>query len=258
MGITRTGNAEIDQQHEILDSMVAQLAGFCVEGKRDSELTCQKCSLERLRSCTATLDSISDQLGAFLIGHATYEERMMELLPQTPTCQAHVKAHKAAHAGVARQLKKLAMKIATQPPRQASNDMWQVIGDWLGDHTALFDSRMVRLGKSAAPEIDFDGELVNMLDQHVFPNRPMRRKTVPAAPDPTLNKKRIEVRGRFESLSPAQREVFWHVLGGKKNSEIATTLGVSINTVKTHRAAVFQKMDVTSVVELVKMTGVLR
>ena len=35
-------------------------------------------------------------------------------------------------------------------------------------------------------------------------------------------------------------------------------LAISINTFKTHRAAIFQKMDVTSVVELVKKTDLLR
>ena len=48
------------------------------------------------------------------------------------------------------------------------------------------------------------------------------------------------------------------MVAGKKNREIAEEFGFSVNTVKTHRAAIFSKMDVGSVVELVKKTDVLR
>jgi DNA-binding CsgD family transcriptional regulator len=70
--------------------------------------------------------------------------------------------------------------------------------------------------------------------------------------------KKLEVRGRFESLSPAQRRVFWLVFGGKTNREIGNELGISVNTIKTHRAAIFQKMDVKSLLELVKKADLLR
>jgi len=52
--------------------------------------------------------------------------------------------------------------------------------------------------------------------------------------------------------------VFWLVVGGRTNREIAESLRVTVNTVKTHRAAVFQKMDVKSVLELVKKADILR
>ncbi len=64
--------------------------------------------------------------------------------------------------------------------------------------------------------------------------------------------------GRFASLTPAQKAVFWLVVGGTKNREIAEQLGITTNTVKTHRAVVFQKMGVSSVVELIKKTDALR
>lgn len=255
MGLHHTGNAEIDQQHAILESMVAQLEVLCPLSRQQAVADCTACAQPQQRDCRQTLEVLTEQLAAFLIGHATYEERMMELLPATPVCQAHIKAHKAAHEGIARQLKRLGAQIRSDDPRTASQTLWQLLGDWLGDHAALFDNRLVRLGQSTAPEIDFDAELVAMLDQHVFPNRP----TAPAAArPPSAQRERLETRGRFESLTASQRKVFWLVVAGRKNSEIADELGITVNTVKTHRSAIFQKFDVTSVVELIKKTDVLR
>jgi hemerythrin-like metal-binding protein len=253
----QTGHAEIDQQHAILESMVGQLSAFCSEGEQNPEAACDKCGALKRQRCSMSLASITSELTAFLIGHATYEERMMELLPNTPSCQNHIKAHKAAHEGISKQLKKLSGQVINESPREASMLLWRVIRDWLGDHVALFDSRLVGLGKSAAPEIDFDGELVAMLDQHVFTNRPTMAKNS-AGTAMANQRKKLEVRGRFESLSAAQRAVFWLVVSGKKNREIAEVLGVTVNTIKTHRTAIFQKMEVGSVVELVKKTDLLR
>ncbi len=253
----QTGNAEIDQQHAILESMVVQLSLFCSEADRDPDAVCDKCSTIKRQQCTISLGSITGELTAFLTGHSAYEERMMELLPDTPSCQAHIKAHKAAHEGISKQLKRLTIQIPSENPRATSIRMWRIIRDWLGEHVTLFDNRMVGLGKSGAPEIDFDGELVAMLDQHVFPNRPTIAKTS-SGTNLGLQRKKLEVRGRFESLSTAQRSVFWLVVSGKKNREIGEVLGVTVNTIKTHRAAVFHKMEVGSVIELVKKADILR
>lgn len=254
MGINHTGNAEIDQQHAILESMVEQLLQFCPELQSRTNACCANCNQSIPQDCGVTLEDLVNQLAAFLIGHAIYEERMMELLPASPVCQAHIKAHKAAHDGIARQLKQLTTQIRTDDPSRVSKILWQLLGDWLGDHTALFDNRLVRLSKSCTPEIDLDTELVFMLDQHVFPNRPTTRP----AKHPAAQRGRLEIRGRFESLTAAQRKVFWLVVGGRKNTEIAMELAISVNTVKSHRSAIFQKFEVVSVVELIKKTDVLR
>jgi len=253
----QTGHAEIDQQHAILDSMVGQLSAFCSEADIDPDAACDTCSSIKSQRCTTSLASITSELTAFLIGHATYEERMMELLPDIPNCQAHINAHKAAHEGLMKQLKKLSVQVVNESPQAASTLVWRVIGDWLGDHVALFDRRLVGFGKSSTPKIDFDSELVAMLDQHVFPNRPTQAKISPVT-NLALQRKKIEVRGRYESLSTAQRTVFWLVVSGKKNREIAETLGITVNTIKTHRAAIFHKMEVGSVVELVKKFDLFR
>jgi DNA-binding CsgD family transcriptional regulator/hemerythrin len=255
MSLHHTGNAEIDQQHAILENMVQKLGSFCHVATTREAPVCSDCTPATCSKCAETLTSLTGQLSAFLIGHATYEEKMMELLPDTPVCQVHIKAHKAAHEGIARQLKRLATQVQSAPPYLASLSLRQLTGEWLGNHSSLFDNRLVRLGKSAAPEIDFDAELVVMLDQHVFPNRPTTASAINQA---SSQRQRLEIIGRFESLTASQRKVFWLVIGGRKNLEIAAELEISINTVKTHRSAIFQKFEVTSVVELLTKTEILR
>lgn len=251
MAINITGHAEIDQQHELLDSSVERLLSFCSEAKHNTNTTCDGCNSIKREHCRSVLFAITSELTVFLVGHSAYEEKMMELLPNTPICQEHVKAHKAAHGGISKQLKKLSSKITSDSPRNVSTLMWRVVGDWLNDHSKLFDTRLVRLGKFNLNNVDFDGELITMLDQYVFPNRPKRAKSSLKS-DTALQQEKLEVRKRFESLSPAQHDVFWLVVSGKSNREIANALNVSINTIKTHRAAIFQKMDVKSVLELIK------
>lgn len=257
MAIAPTGHAEIDHQHTILDSLVAELQTFCPAAQHTPAPACERCGACQRSQCRGMLSSTVQGLESFLVGHATYEERMMELLPDTPTCQTHIKAHKAAHQGVSRQLKKLATQVDSDNPLHASSAIWRIIGDWMGDHSSLFDHRLVRMAIAACPEINFDNELVDMLDQHVFLNRPTTVKS-PSTSTVSTRKNTTEVRQRFESLTPAQATVFWRVVSGKKNREIADELGISTNTVKTHRAVIFQKMGVSSAVELIKKTDILR
>jgi DNA-binding CsgD family transcriptional regulator len=182
---------------------------------------------------------------------------MMELLPDNPICLDHIKAHKAAHERITKQLKKLSAQIAIENPRVISNLIWGVVSEWLGDHTSSFDYHLIGLSKSGKSEINFDGELVAMLDKHVFPNRPTLAKSSLGS-STELKRKKLLVRGQFESLSAMQREVFWLVISGKKNREIAEILVVTVNTIKTHRAAIFDKMEVGSVIELLKKIDTLR
>ncbi len=51
---------------------------------------------------------------------------------------------------------------------------------------------------------------------------------------------------RFATLSPRQQTVFMLIAEGLTNGEIAARLGLSIDTVKTHRIAALRKMEVAS------------
>ena len=61
-----------------------------------------------------------------------------------------------------------------------------------------------------------------------------------------------ELRRRYESLTPREREVMTHVTAGMLNKQIATKLGLSEITVKVHRARMMHKMNVASLPELVR------
>lgn len=60
-----------------------------------------------------------------------------------------------------------------------------------------------------------------------------------------------ELRKRYESLTPREREVMALVVSGKMNKEIAYQLGTSQVTVKIQRRHVMRKMKADSVAELV-------
>ena len=64
---------------------------------------------------------------------------------------------------------------------------------------------------------------------------------------------RRDVEARLALLSPREREVMRHVIGGRLNKQIAADLGISVKTVKVHRAKVMEKMRVSSVAELVDL-----
>ena len=59
---------------------------------------------------------------------------------------------------------------------------------------------------------------------------------------------------RLATLTQREREVMDLVVLGRKNRQIAETLGISIKTVEAHRAKAMEKMDVSSVAELVQAT----
>jgi FixJ family two-component response regulator len=62
-----------------------------------------------------------------------------------------------------------------------------------------------------------------------------------------------DLRQRYESLTPREREVLQRVVNGLLNKQIAGDLGVSLVTVKLHRGQVMRKMAASSLAELVKM-----
>jgi FixJ family two-component response regulator len=62
-----------------------------------------------------------------------------------------------------------------------------------------------------------------------------------------------ELRRRFASLTPREREVMARVVAGLLNKQIAAELGTSETTVKIHRHQVMGKMGAGSLPELVRM-----
>ncbi len=62
-----------------------------------------------------------------------------------------------------------------------------------------------------------------------------------------------EIEERIARLTPREREVMEHVVRGRLNKQIAFDLGISLKTVKVHRAKVMEKMQARSVAGLVEL-----
>jgi FixJ family two-component response regulator len=67
-----------------------------------------------------------------------------------------------------------------------------------------------------------------------------------------------EIRDRFGSLTPREKEVLELVVSGLLNKQIADQLGMSELTVKTHRAHVMEKTKAESLAHLVRMSEKLK
>jgi PAS domain S-box-containing protein len=58
---------------------------------------------------------------------------------------------------------------------------------------------------------------------------------------------------RIASLTPRQREIVVHLAAGKLNKQIAYELGVSERTVKMHRAAVLQALELRTTADIIRL-----
>ncbi len=66
--------------------------------------------------------------------------------------------------------------------------------------------------------------------------------------------KTAELRARYQTLTPREREVMGFVVHGLLNKQIAGQLGTSEITVKIQRGQVMQKMQAKSVPDLVRIS----
>ena len=65
---------------------------------------------------------------------------------------------------------------------------------------------------------------------------------VPEAPGAEVLEKQEATRLRIAAMPPRQREVLAAMIAGKRNKQIAYELGISLRTVKMHRAAALQAL----------------
>jgi FixJ family two-component response regulator len=66
-----------------------------------------------------------------------------------------------------------------------------------------------------------------------------------------------ELRERFDSLTPREREVLALVVTGRRNKQIAAQVKLSEMTVKVHRSQIMRKMRAKSLVDLVRLADAL-
>jgi FixJ family two-component response regulator len=102
---------------------------------------------------------------------------------------------------------------------------------------------------------------------HEFLTKPVRGQDLldaiqkAIASDRELRKHRqesTEIRARFDSLTPREKEVLDLVVAGLLNKQIADQLRMSELTVKTHRAHVMEKTQAESLAHLVRMSERLK
>jgi FixJ family two-component response regulator len=66
-----------------------------------------------------------------------------------------------------------------------------------------------------------------------------------------------EIRRRYGTLTPREREVFSLVVSGLLNKQVAGELGAAEKTIKIHRGRVMAKMQAPSLADLVRMAGLM-
>jgi FixJ family two-component response regulator len=67
-----------------------------------------------------------------------------------------------------------------------------------------------------------------------------------------------DLRARFETLTPREREVMVRVVAGRLNKQIAFDMGISEVTAKVHRGQVMRKMKASSLPDLARMADKLK
>ena len=87
-----------------------------------------------------------------------------------------------------------------------------------------------------------DQALLDAINQAIERDRVTRRQRA----------KSVELRRRYESLGPREREVFECLVSGMLNKQMADKLGTTERTIKFHRGQIMRKMEAKSVAELVR------
>jgi FixJ family two-component response regulator len=67
----------------------------------------------------------------------------------------------------------------------------------------------------------------------------------------TEEQSKLDIRARFESLTPRERQIMALVTAGLMNKEVAHRIGISEMTVKIHRGHMMRKMGMKSLADLV-------
>jgi FixJ family two-component response regulator len=97
-----------------------------------------------------------------------------------------------------------------------------------------------------------------------FLTKPFRERELLEAIEQALERNRLarieheklaELRERYESLTPRERQVMAHVVSGMLNKQIAAELNTVEKTIKFHRAHIMEKMAAASLAQLVRMAG---
>jgi FixJ family two-component response regulator len=110
-------------------------------------------------------------------------------------------------------------------------------------------SRSVRAMKAGA--VDF---LTKPVDAPVLLEA-VSRALARDAVDRAVRARQKAARGRYERLTPRERQVFAHLISGRLNKQVGSALGISERTTKLHRRQVLEKMEADSIADLVRFAA---
>lgn len=88
-----------------------------------------------------------------------------------------------------------------------------------------------------------DPDVLDAVHQGIARDRARRREEA----------RKAEMHKRFVALRPREREVIEHVARGRLSKQIATDLGLSLNTVKMYRSKAMRRMEVATLAELIRI-----
>jgi FixJ family two-component response regulator len=94
--------------------------------------------------------------------------------------------------------------------------------------------------------------LMKPVDAQVLIDAVSRALTRDSA-DRATRANRRTLKARYGRLTPREREVFAHLIGGQINKQVAADLNITERTIKLHRARIFEKLEVDSMAALVRL-----
>ena len=99
-----------------------------------------------------------------------------------------------------------------------------------------------------------------------FLTKPVEKEVLIAAVDKAMARGAEErearehtraIQMRYDRLTPREREVFAHLIGGQLNKQAAFDLGTSERTIKAHRHSIMQKLEADSIADLIRVSSEL-
>lgn len=92
-----------------------------------------------------------------------------------------------------------------------------------------------------------DQELLDCIQQCVQDHTTIRE----------IENQRAEIRSRLDRLTTRERQVLDHIIEGKQNKQIAQEMDISTKTVEAYRSKLMEKMQASSVAQLVQSISAL-